>query len=603
GPFLYSNSLKRGGMDKRQDFYFSLSTKSSEGRSFLHNGKRNNQDPRLREEECKRALPYIQVAAHGSSGSGSDSSIPKAEFIRESASRFAPSPIHYCLQRLTQKEIEAATRDASVNKRSYQTLCYLFLEMVLSRDGWKLFPRLESCIEPSAFGENHIEFKKWKMPPPADFFRFLATSGNRKMLFFFDDEDEGRLSEAFKSISKKDGNRFAVLAVLVVRNRKDLQRWRHVNLAEKCPRTFFIAFEELREAAEVLCPDKYTKISALTGERLLLAEHYEKAKTISSFYAKVLSNTPVGGKDSLLYKLAFRAPQLRDARPSQFVMMDPMPLSARRRAGKEFEDKGTKRPSFMNPQPFLKRPFGIHRVIFKGFHRDYLKNLRLPPLLSVAMHSVYSEDFDILYKVLIPDGIGTKMMRNLAPDDLVHMIGPLGSPFNVRSLHASGIEEVHIIGGGVGMAPLVYFVQALRYFSFDVKAFIGIADIGSIKYRDPLEKTYTAEPKNAYAFIDDLLSTGLRAKDIFVSCDKRLPAKLRSIPRANLHLGFVSDQYESFAMRRASMPSSSHRAVMAIACGPEGMLQHVDRIASKNEIDLKVLLEKRMACGIGVCLS
>jgi len=63
----------------------------------------------------------------------------------------------------------------------------------------------------------------------------------------------------------------------------------------------------------------------------------------------------------------------------------------------------------------------------------------------------------------------------------------------VRRLHADGVEEVHIIGGGVGMAPLILLVEMLCYYGFAVKVFLGIAGFESIRYRDELGATFGRE--------------------------------------------------------------------------------------------------------------
>ena len=38
-------------------------------------------------------------------------------------------------------------------------------------------------------------------------------------------------------------------------------------------------------------------------------------------------------------------------------------------------------------------------------------------------------------------------------------------------------------------------------------------------------------------------------------------------------------------------------------CGPNIMMEGVAKLAHKHDIDCQVSLEKRMACGIGVCLG
>ncbi|MCP4664906.1 MAG: dihydroorotate dehydrogenase electron transfer subunit, partial [Deltaproteobacteria bacterium] len=38
-------------------------------------------------------------------------------------------------------------------------------------------------------------------------------------------------------------------------------------------------------------------------------------------------------------------------------------------------------------------------------------------------------------------------------------------------------------------------------------------------------------------------------------------------------------------------------------CGPKPMLKALEKVTSESGVPMKVLLEKRMGCGIGVCMS
>lgn len=222
----------------------------------------------------------------------------------------------------------------------------------------------------------------------------------------------------------------------------------------------------------------------------------------------------------------------------------------------------------------------------------------------MILHTVFPNRLDILYKVL-PDGIGTQEMTCLAKGDLVHMMGPLGKPFDLRALRQKGVQEVHVIGGGVGMAPLVLFAQALRYFSFKVKAFIGIAKVETLKYKAVEEwaRIPGDKPQTAYLYIDDLLMAGLTPADIHVSYDsqKKITQKVRSIPLSNQFYGRISDQYDKYLNDNKDNVTNTN--VEAFACGPTPMMRAVNDISDKRGIHLKVLMEKRMSCGIGVCLS
>ena len=201
----------------------------------------------------------------------------------------------------------------------------------------------------------------------------------------------------------------------------------------------------------------------------------------------------------------------------------------------------------------------------------------------------------MLYKVL-PDGICTPLMTKLKRGQKIDMVGPLGRPFDVRRLHAEGVEEVHVIGGGVGMAPLILLVEALRYHAFPVKVFLGIAKIGPLLCRNAAGKSC-----NAYAYIDDLLAVGLKSADIYVSCDSEVPTKpVRGIPKQNLFHGLVTELYRNFL---GANPASRGKNIRAFTCGPDRMMALVAEIAGQAGVRLQVLMEKRMACGIGVCFS
>ena len=79
-----------------------------------------------------------------------------------------------------------------------------------------------------------------------------------------------------------------------------------------------------------------------------------------------------------------------------------------------------------------------------------------------------------------------------------------------RSLVLSFSSMVHVIGGGVGMAPLILLVEALRYYSFPVKVFLGMASLQSLRYRDELAATFGEKPRDAYIYVDDLLAAGVK---------------------------------------------------------------------------------------------
>jgi NAD(P)H-flavin reductase len=376
------------------------------------------------------------------------------------------------------------------------------------------------------------------------------------------------------AIARRDRNRFRHIAVVIAPTNAEMEQLRAPANASKFPRVLFASLEELNGAA------------------------VPARAAIASFDATVIANTPVG--DSY-YRLAFKADGLRDLRAPQFFMMDVKPqrtpLGARAIRRNAWHDA----VDWM-PQPLLKRPFGVCRDFHPHFPADYLRRLALPPSLAPFLHLPAPDHFETLYKVL-PDGIGTPMMTQLKHGDRVHMIGPLGQPFDVRQLRADGVEEVHIIGGGVGMAPLLLLIEMLRFHSFRVKVFLGVATLESLRCRE------------AYAYVDDLLKDGVPARDIFLSFDTAMPHHVRNIPRRNFFPGLVPEQYRNTisacrgALRAPPSDAGNGRTqcaptnTIAFTCGPNPMMEMMTGICRRAGIPLKVLLEKRMGCGIGVCFS
>ena len=428
------------------------------------------------------------------------------------------------------------------------------LAAILARDGWELEPA-----------------------------RGTAQKDGRTLHFFMAGKDAARTKAALAAMARQDAGKFASLGVLVVADAADLRAVREDRYADRYPRAFFTSLEELQAVAD--------------GTPIIRAA---KPGNISAFPAEVVANRAIGGADSSHFVLTFRAPEMQEVWPSQFVMMDCAPekflLTPRRvQRGRELDEL-----LHLPPFPLLKRPFGIQRAYYRHFDRFYQKQLALPPSLALALHTVYPHQFDMLYKVL-PGGGGTPLLARLQPGDKVDMLGPLGSPYDVRVLRREGVAEVHVIGGGVGVAPLILLVQALRYYSFPIKVFIGISSLELLRYTGHVDSSFAGGPGDAYVYVDDLLDAGLTPADIFLSSDTPLPKReLRGIPPANLFHGLVPEQYRQFLQRTGGKAAPS---TVAFTCGPDRMMEAVQAVTEPAGIALKCLLEKRMGCGYGVCLS
>lgn len=457
-----------------------------------------------------------------------------------------------------------------INTNAYHSLCLRLIELVLRKDGWR--------IEPADLPRG---------------IAFAAQKKDRRLLFCFEDQGERTLKRIAEQVAKLDGESYRTVCVQIFATDEKMHAARCVECADKWKRGLFLSFPELRRRSRQLIPDDYLKLFAEPPERDV---DIRKIAGITPEIATIKSNTPVGDEGSF-YKLRFEARQLRSIVPGQFIMMDTVPLKTRRAPKNKLVSMAEFRDLFTHaPRSYLKRPFGIHRTYFKHFSPDYVRHLSLPPLLATMLHTVLPHEFDIVYKVL-PNGVGTQEMTHLKPGDLVRMIGPLGKRYDLRELRRCGIKEVHLIGGGVGMAPLIFIIPALKFLGFDVKAFVGVESLDQLIHKDELAASYAADPENVRIYIDDLIAAGVERKNIFVSFIK--DAKVTcDLPQKNMARGFVTDLYRSYLASR-----KKEVATAAFSCGPTIMMHKVYGICKERDISLKVLMEKPMGCGIGVCLS
>lgn len=166
----------------------------------------------------------------------------------------------------------------------------------------------------------------------------------------------------------------------------------------------------------------------------------------------------------------------------------------------------------------------------------------------ISVNDVNENSVTFLYRT---EGIGTTKISTLKANDELQLFGPLGNGFNIDDLKGS----VAIVGGGIGIAPLLYLTKLLGK---KADVYLGFKDC-----------VYSVEEFEKYA-----------NKTTVVTEDGSVGNK-----------GFVTD-YINY---------SKYDAV--VSCGPEIMMNKI--MLSCKEINVKcyVSLERRMACGMGVCLG
>ncbi|MGE5455076.1 MAG: dihydroorotate dehydrogenase electron transfer subunit [Methylocystaceae bacterium] len=181
--------------------------------------------------------------------------------------------------------------------------------------------------------------------------------------------------------------------------------------------------------------------------------------------------------------------------------------------------------------------------------------LRRP--ISIADVDKAQGTITLLYRVV---GRGTELLSRLPVEARIDLMGPLGNGFTTDDSRKS----VLVVGGGIGVAPLVYLTRVLISQGVYVQALLGAANSHHLLGRNRLQ----------------LLGAQ-------VSC---------STDDGSLGLqGRVTDLLDEVLTQR--------RFDYYYACGPMAMLQTLQQIGETENIAGELSLEAHMACGIGACLG
>lgn len=174
----------------------------------------------------------------------------------------------------------------------------------------------------------------------------------------------------------------------------------------------------------------------------------------------------------------------------------------------------------------------------------------LPRPISICEIDKESGRIRLVYRAA---GEGTKEFSEYDSGDTLEIVGPLGNGFPLDR----GYEKVFLIGGGIGVPPMVELAKQL-----------------------PGEKLVISGYRGGELFLKEELS---RNAELYVATEDGSAGTK----------GNVID-----AIRE------NHLTADAIfACGPTPMLKALKAYAQEQGIDCYLSLEERMACGIGACLA
>ncbi len=186
---------------------------------------------------------------------------------------------------------------------------------------------------------------------------------------------------------------------------------------------------------------------------------------------------------------------------------------------------------------------------------------------------------EILYKVV---GEGTRLLAQRRPGDIVSSIGPIGKPFQVHPERPRPL----LVGGGVGMPPMVFLAEALRR----EPASKPLVILGS-------EVPFPFQARPSQILVPGLPPAVIAAMPLLD--DWGLPSRLASLQGyAGCFQGYVTDLARSWLQ---GLDASALAEVEVFACGPHPMLKAVAALAAEFSLPCQVSLEEFMACGVGGC--
>jgi dihydroorotate dehydrogenase electron transfer subunit len=185
---------------------------------------------------------------------------------------------------------------------------------------------------------------------------------------------------------------------------------------------------------------------------------------------------------------------------------------------------------------------------------------------------------ELLYCVVGPASV---RMTTLAEGAALNVVGPLGHGFTVPR----GKRTALLVVGGMGAPPIRHLAKSLRAERPDIKtiAFVGAKSVTSL----PFESRFDEVSSRIDFFIPAFARFGI-------------PSAVATDDGSAGYHGFITDRLAQWLdQQRDGAPE----ATMIYACGPEAMLAATARLAAERNIDCQVSMERRMACGIGVCQS
>lgn len=187
---------------------------------------------------------------------------------------------------------------------------------------------------------------------------------------------------------------------------------------------------------------------------------------------------------------------------------------------------------------------------------------------------------EFLYKVL---GHGTQLLAQRQVGEKINVMGPIGVPF---VLHTERPRPL-LIGGGVGIPPMIFIADHIRQHHQEFKPLVIMGSEVPFPFQ-------TQPSKFMLSGIPDGVIASMPLLE-----EWRIASRLASLQGyPGCFDGYVTDLARRWL---TTLDDTQRNEVEIFSCGPHAMLNAVAKLAREFNLPCQVSLEEYMACAVGGC--
>lgn len=207
--------------------------------------------------------------------------------------------------------------------------------------------------------------------------------------------------------------------------------------------------------------------------------------------------------------------------------------------------------------------------------------LRRPFSLAGRRNLSDRVELDIIHRIV---GIGTDWMSHLKVGDHVDILGPLGNQFTVP---AAGQKAI-LVGGGVGIPPMLYLAEALA--GMDAAVFCGALSRDLL----PMTLLHNSSGHTPSSSVAEFTKYGVAST---------ITTNDGSFGFHGLVTVALEKHLDDLGFTKCDTGAVKPNSPILYCCGPEPMMKRVADIAKERRLESQIAIERAMACGMGTCQS